>query len=378
MSIRGDRPGVVTDARAEASTAFRGAVCEALRRSGMPQKELADAVGTSYGDINRYLSTPEQLPREWLLVERILQCSGADADEFARAHGSFWGLVEAPHSKPGTAHDANVVVRPTEADANHAATALVIEEPPPAGASPGMETTSRKPRGPVPRPSTLDTWVPPTPPGRPARPGSALDAPWFPMPGGPWNAGFGPTNVDLPFSRRPTLVPAPRSPDSPQGSPDPVRSPKLDGSSPTHPPATVRWSRRTWLACGALSVLIAGAVTVAVVLLTSYGGPAPASVPAAPTSWTATVGAVEGPGLALRTAPSRSAATPVIGQLASGSSLAVECGLPGDPVTSPTGQTSATWLRTSAGAYVTAVYVDVAGPNPIPNCVAGQASLPLP
>ncbi|MBP2369570.1 hypothetical protein [Pseudonocardia parietis] len=105
--------------------------------------------------------------------------------------------------------------------------------------------------------------------------------------------------------------------------------------------------------------------------------PAPVPPPVPVLSWTATARPDVAPtGVTLRSTPS-TAGDPV-GRLPAGADAPIQCGEIGRTTSTETGESSSSWLRTTAGGYLSAVNVEVRGPDPVRNCTPGQPPVPLP
>lgn len=105
--------------------------------------------------------------------------------------------------------------------------------------------------------------------------------------------------------------------------------------------------------------------------------PPPVPAPAPVLSWTATARTDVAPtGVTLRSTPS-TAGDPV-GRLPAGVDAPIRCGEIGRTTSTETGESSSSWLRTTAGGYLAAVNVEVRGPDPVRNCNPGQPAVPLP
>jgi hypothetical protein len=82
-------------------------------------------------------------------------------------------------------------------------------------------------------------------------------------------------------------------------------------------------------------------------------------------------------GLALRTAPSTS--SEVLRRAADGTTLFVDCALPGELVSegAPRFQGTSVWVRTADETYATLLYLQVDGDTTLPDCRPGQPAVPL-
>lgn len=107
-------------------------------------------------------------------------------------------------------------------------------------------------------------------------------------------------------------------------------------------------------------------------------GPPTSPLPYAPGATTTAQVVLSGPGgVALRAAPD--ASSELRGRAQDGTTLGVDCAVFGALVAvgSPRYQEASVWIRTSGDAYVTLLYLQVAGYTSLPDCQPGRPAVPL-
>jgi hypothetical protein len=237
-------------------------------------------------------------------------------------------------------------------------------------ASAGGDDGGPEPAGAVPQ-SEIPTWsgpaVAPVPPA-PRRPSG-------PIPVVPVGRPARPT----PPSGVPSLPPLPRL--------DPGPSSGIPGVRPAEvPPVPAGWWSRTRAATRGRPLLRVGVIgvlsaTQAFVLFSAVmwwlgGTGQTAQATVAPMTWTGVVYDVGTAGVNMRTNPAVSGGN---GRdvAARGARLALQCGQTGDVVTREDGTSTATWLRTTDGLWVSMLYVHVPDRTSIPSCPGAPSDGPL-